>query len=1315
MADIPSGLLEACVVVGAASDKLRELHQSHQQGKIKELPLLEAEVLQVHAPPFVTKESASSETQGQGHAPAFRRVQGRRSFIKKKKERARTANGETAKGCDGGGGTTTEDISVPKDLDLIALPQLCFPGGLQIASEQREDSYHYLVFTDVFGNRTHAVVVQYYRPIQFFQDVGHQNGHRSSSKSSRLYTAYGICVISKYPYYNALRDCLSCLLTQLKPSWMGDFEERVKEFSAKLALVPIPPPGQLHVVFNLRPLQIGLPSREDKDRPAVDLDLHLPFLCFRPRQLLQIITSLLTEQRVVLFSCDWARLTLLAESLMLFIHPLVWQHPFVPVLSRQMLDFLMAPTAYLMGCHLHHYEEVAAETDDLILVNIDDGTVSSSWSDGVDLPDVPLAARECFITRVEGLQVHYDLEVCHLGASTDVNELRAQRKQWQRKLNTHIQNITLELIVNIFREVHDHLNYEHRVFNSEEFLRSREPADQPFYKKVLDTHTFHSFLRDRLNRKMDAFTSMELSTRTEAYRLRSMTESPRRPTMQELARKYTSPESRLSKRLGASLPNLEEGVGSLVGPLRQTSFKKIQVDSGMKSPQRPVRSFKLPEFPPPLAYHYVQNYYQEMITLLGKAISGAASEDSSLLARYHYLRGFVNTVAGKRLDALEDFQNLYKTDTDIFPGELVNALVDSLQEGERAQVDRRPEIKRLISRVKRDHERERACHDDEGVKRFQLPKKHMQLEDFVRHVQESGIVKDQGTIHRLFEALTVECCKSSLGWHGGGGGGGGGSAVKASSQSIFYLDSNLEGQQKQVDPEIFRVFYTFWKETEAEAQEVALPASALEHLEANECVFKLSSSVKTSHGVGKIAMTQRRLFLLTEGRPGYMEVTKFRDIEEVKISSAPFLLLRIPSLKIKTTLRKETFEVNLKSEVDLWHLMVKEMWAGRKMADDHKDPQYMQQALTNALLMDAVVGCLQSQKAIFAATKLAHFDRMKLEVPMMVPKTTSETLKHKINPSLDLTSPQAVDVLLYTPGQLGVSSDSEGDGNPKLWCALSDGKVVVFDAASWSMQENQVQVGTSRVNCMLGVDRQQVWIGSQDSVIYIISTRSMSCNKQLTDHRSEVTGLSLGERCEKYSPKVAYSCSAEGTVIVWDVSTLQVRKQFRLACDRLQSVQLCNGTLWCCARDCIMEVWKNGTLHRKISLPEQLRGSPTAFSSLLLYHEREQLWTACIDVGELCVWHLREPTKPFQRIQLPDCAGVTCLIKVKNQIWVGGQGWSSGKSRGKIYVVDTQRHTVEKELVAHTDCVQALCSAEDRYVLSGAAHEDGKIAIWKVE
>ena len=49
-------------------------------------------------------------------------------------------------------------------------------------------------------------------------------------------------------------------------------------------------------------------------------------------------------------------------------------------------------------------------------------------------------------------------------------------------------------------------------------------------------------------------------------------------------------------------------------------------------------------------------------------------------------------------------------------------------------------------------------------------------------------------------------------------------------------------------------------------------------------------------------------------------------------------------------------------------------------------------------------------------------------------------------------------------------------------------------------------------NCMLGLIQEQVWIGSQDSVIYIIDTHSMSCNKQLTEHRSKVTGLTVDSR-----------------------------------------------------------------------------------------------------------------------------------------------------------------------------------------------------------
>lgn len=39
----------------------------------------------------------------------------------------------------------------------------------------------------------------------------------------------------------------------------------------------------------------------------------------------------------------------------------------------------------------------------------------------------------------------------------------------------------------------------------------------------------------------------------------------------------------------------------------------------------------------------------------------------------------------------------------------------------------------------------------------------------------------------------------------------------------------------------------------------------------------------------------------------------------------------------------------------------------------------MTQALTNALLMDAVMRCLQTQRAIIAASKLAYFDKIRHE------------------------------------------------------------------------------------------------------------------------------------------------------------------------------------------------------------------------------------------------------------------------------------------------------------------------------------------------
>lgn len=45
--------------------------------------------------------------------------------------------------------------------------------------------------------------------------------------------------------------------------------------------------------------------------------------------------------------------------------------------------------------------------------------------------------------------------------------------------------LLLYLLYNVSnRDVSSHLNHVHRVFNSEEFLKTREPAELSFYKTV---------------------------------------------------------------------------------------------------------------------------------------------------------------------------------------------------------------------------------------------------------------------------------------------------------------------------------------------------------------------------------------------------------------------------------------------------------------------------------------------------------------------------------------------------------------------------------------------------------------------------------------------------------------------------------------------------------------------------------------------------------------------------------------------------------------------------------------------------------------
>lgn len=198
-------------------------------------------------------------------------------------------------------------------------------------------------------------------------------------------------------------------------------------------------------------------------------------------------------------------------------------------------------------------------------------------------------------------------------------------------------------------------------------------------------------------------------------------------------------------------------------------------------------------------------------------------------------------------------------------------------------------------------------------------------------------------------------------------------------------------------------------------------------------------------------------------------------------------------------------------------------------------------------------------------------------------------------------------------------------------------------------------------------------------------------------------------------PSEAYSCSADGTVLAWNVRSLRVTNRFQLPCGGLLALTPHGGHLWCCTASSIMVVTLHGFLRQELKIDKTFKETSTCFLCFQLLPEQEQLWAVCSGYASVYIWSLRDMARPPEHISLPDCTQIQCMIRVKKQIWVGGRGLSQGQTKGKIYVIDAERKTVEKELVAHADAVQTLCSAEDRYVLSGSGAQEGKIAIWKVE
>ncbi|XP_078711261.1 DENN domain-containing protein 3-like [Lampetra fluviatilis] len=859
--------------------------------------------------------------------------------------------------------------------------------------------------------------------------------------------------------------------------------------------------------------------------------------------------------------------------------------------------------------------------------------------------------------------------------------------------------------------------------------------------QVLDTDVFDLFLKDRLAQKADSFSRLENKSSSWSQKMKQeMLRSLRRCTTEERARQQPRPTSaHLGEGVTTTHPGEEHDPSSLAfaGPAPPVP----PMEPWGPDPWDDGAVFTLPPLPPdPLLPGEGQRYCEGLCAALGAALGQVAPSRWGLRAALHAVRAGARLASRQPELALHDLHSISKMDKSVVPPDEARRILLLLPTWARAQVEERAELRWLLQEEVDEpalppHAAGPTCATglpDGRVRSFALPSAPLSCDELGTCVREAGITCDPATVGRLFGALT-------------------------------------NGRGEVLPADAVRRLYEAWRATERAARELSLPVEALARLDSSEIVYKVSPVVLTSLGQGRVAMTQSRLFLLRDGAAvPFVDIAKFSDIEDVQeVSTLGVLRPRLQALRVVSRRHPGApFVANLKEQHGPWCLAVREMRAGKRLAHALKDAQFVHRALTNVLLMDAVAQCVRRKRTATAAAMLAHCTRedargdaalpqpsppalppspprhlshahappcsrslayeLSVESGPLAALDTLDTLVHRVTPAQG--KPLAVDALLYVPGEL-LHGGGGGEGTPpRLWCALSGGRVVVFDAATWTVEHGHLQAGTKRLNRLLCVGGSQVW-GRLVRPGASTSWRghaggALGCRRHLAGARrrghrpSCTTTTTTGGPAGDGQHTGVISCSADGHMITWDVHALEAARHVRLPdCRSLTSVQLHGGELWCCVERFVVVVSRAGEERRRFGMIND--GCYMLLRCFLLLPEEGKLLAACRNSGAILVWSLHGGDggagQPCAHVALPLVSAVTCMIHIKDQVWVGARCAMRPGARACLFVLDARSLRTRQQLEAHAGAVRAMCSAERRYVLSGAGHNDGQVAIWRVE
>ena len=91
--------------------------------------------------------------------------------------------------------------------------------------------------------------------------------------------------------------------------------------------------------------------------------------------MITLIAGLLMEHKILVHSQHYVLLITVLQSLIDLLLPFQWPHTYIPTVPSNLLEFVDAPTPYIMGVHASQMQMIPSQLEDTILVDLDRNTV----------------------------------------------------------------------------------------------------------------------------------------------------------------------------------------------------------------------------------------------------------------------------------------------------------------------------------------------------------------------------------------------------------------------------------------------------------------------------------------------------------------------------------------------------------------------------------------------------------------------------------------------------------------------------------------------------------------------------------------------------------------------------------------------------------------------------------------------------------------------------------------------------------------------------------------------------------------------------